>query len=251
MPTATFPYGYAKDVDGVQGMGTMLTFLQLMTKATFRNLHPEFRRRVFRMMQCAAADGVPLGVGTGWRVQPSNPDGSPKPGFAKPGNSNHESFPAGSGDPNAVAADMVPNISWDWMERNVARFGLRTFKDVNKEPWHIQPAEIPASRNWRTTPWHLDEIDLPPSPDDDTPPTKGRITVQEALTGFPTVRPGDSGVWVGVWQAVVNESGAGLKVDRDYGNVSSDVCKFIQASNGLPVTGVVDNATWSVSFPKT
>lgn len=156
----TYPYGYS---GSPQGMGSMLTFEQLAAKATVAKLDPEFRRRVFALMAAAAAAGVPLGVGTGWRIQPKN-----KPGFAAPGNSNHEGFPADGTSGGAVAADMVPNVSWPWMEANVARFGLRTFRNVNSEPWHIQPAEIPTSRNRRTTPWKLAPIALP---DDVAPPT--------------------------------------------------------------------------------
>lgn len=149
-----YPFGYAGNP---QGMGTMLTWGQYLTKQTVWRLHPEFLRRVKALMEAAAAEGVPLGIGGGWRVQP-NP---PPPGFARPGNSNHEGFPVGPDSTGAVAADMVPNVSWPWMEANVARFGLRTFKHVNNEPWHIQPAEIPANRNWRTQPWTLATFPLP------------------------------------------------------------------------------------------
>jgi len=154
----TFPYGY---YGNPQGMGTQLTLAQVLAKQTVVRLHPEFRRRMIALMTAAAEAGVPLGVGTGWRVQPSKPNGDPLPGFARPGNSNHEGFPVGPGSTGAVAADMVPNISWPWMHANVARFGLRTFKYVNNEPWHIQPIEIPASRNWRTQPWDLATFALP------------------------------------------------------------------------------------------
>ena len=54
-------------------------------------------------MQFALTQGVHLGVGTGWRIQP-NP---PPPGFAAPGNSNHEGFPADGVTGGAVAIDTV------------------------------------------------------------------------------------------------------------------------------------------------
>jgi hypothetical protein len=145
---------------------TRLTRSELMARSTVSRLHPEFRRRMLAMMDAAAAVGVDLGVGTGWRVQPPA-----KPGFAQPGNSNHEGFPAGPESTGAVAADMVPAAGWPWMEKNAARFGLRTFRNVNSEPWHIQPAEIPASRNWRTKPWKLDTFPLPAPPAHTPPPT--------------------------------------------------------------------------------
>jgi hypothetical protein len=151
----TYPFGYRPDAMGVQGMGEMLEWEQLVTRATVNRLHPEFLRRVAAMCKAAAGEGVPLGIGTGWRVQPTN-----KKGFAAPGNSNHEGFPVGPESVGAVAADMVPSPSWDWMEANCARFGLRTFRHVNDEPWHCQPAEIPAGRSHRTKPWTLAPFDL-------------------------------------------------------------------------------------------
>jgi hypothetical protein len=144
----TFPYGYERPPDGgQQGMGTMLTWDQMMLKATVRNLHPEVRRRFKALIEFAATQGVPLGVGTAWRVQP-NP---PPPGFAQPGNSWHESCPVSPLSPTAVAIDTVPTSSWDWMERNCAAYGFRTFRNVNNEPWHIQPTEIPTGRKFATT----------------------------------------------------------------------------------------------------
>lgn len=152
-----YPYGYTPDAHGVQGMGTMLTRAECEAKQTVHKLHPEFWRRTIALMEFAYQAGVPLGVGTGWRVQP-NP---PPPGFAPPGNSNHEGFPADGSSGGAVAIDTVPDRSWAWMETRCAQFGLRTFRDVNDEPWHIQPIEIPAGRNWRTEPWQLEPWPLP------------------------------------------------------------------------------------------
>jgi len=139
----TFPYGYS---GSPQGMGTMLTWDQMMTKSTVYNLHPEVRRRLKALIEFAATKGVHLGVGTGWRVQP-NP---PPPGFAKPGNSWHESCPVNPVSPTALAIDTVCDVSWNWMETNCAAYGFRTFRNVNNEPWHIQPSEIPASRSYAT-----------------------------------------------------------------------------------------------------
>lgn len=144
----TFPYGYAGTP---QGMGTQFTIAQYEQQTTIRQLNFEFWRRVKALMEYAAANGVPLGVGTGWRIQPSNGG----PGFASPGNSNHEGFPADGHSGGAVAADMVPNTSWNWMQGQLYRFGLKSFANVNGEPWHIQPAEIPNSRNYRREPWVL------------------------------------------------------------------------------------------------
>jgi hypothetical protein len=137
-----YPYGYA---------GAQVTMAQLETKQTVRQANFEFWRRVRGLMEFAAANGVSLGVGTCWRVQPTNGG----PGFASPGNSNHEGFPADGTSGGAVACDMVPTSSWAWMNANEWRFCLRDFANVNSEPWHIQPSDIPASRNYRRAPWVL------------------------------------------------------------------------------------------------
>ena len=236
MATATtrYPYGYGSTTE---------TLAQLMRRNTVNRLHPEFRRRVFAMMEAAADAGVPLGIGTGWRVQP-NP---PPPGFAKPGNSNHESFPAGSNAPNAVAADMVPTPSFDWMERNCHRFGLRTFRHVNNEPWHIQPVEIPAGRNWRKEPWSLPAwpltrepsiggAELPTPP----PPLSKGLTVElpfEELT-VATHRNRRSQYTANV-QALLNLRAGQVVVAEDgyYGPKTEAVVKLVQGEEGLKVDG--------------
>ena len=72
-----------------------------------------------------------------------------------------------------MAIDTVCDVSWDWMEQNLKAYGLRSFRipsttgTRDNEPWHIQPAEIPAGRAWRTQPWKLATFPLPTEP----PPT--------------------------------------------------------------------------------
>ena len=77
----TYPYSYKPDANGVLGMGTRLTRSQLEAQTTVANLDIEFWRRSIAMFEAAAKAGVPLGPGTGWRIQP-NPA---PPGFAHPG----------------------------------------------------------------------------------------------------------------------------------------------------------------------
>ena len=149
-----YPYGYS---------GTMLTWDQMMVKNNVKNLHPELLRRFKALIEYAATQGVPLGVGDGWRVQPD----PPPPGFAQPGNSWHESCPVSPTTPSALAIDTVLDSSWAWMENNVAAFGLRSFRDVNDEPWHIQPVEIPKSRSYATVLPPLEHWALPGETGDD------------------------------------------------------------------------------------
>jgi len=89
------------------------------------------------------------------------------------------------------------------MEANAKRFGLRTFKYVNNEPWHIQPIEIPASRNWRTQPWDLVRFPLPgdvvapPPPPPPPPPQEDELKLTRvqcldadaAFFGWATAHP--------------------------------------------------------------
>lgn len=146
--TNRYPYGYGN---------VTLTWEQMTTKSTVNNLHPEFQRRFKALIEFAATKSVPLGVGTGWRVQP-NP---PPPGFAKPGNSWHESCPTSPYSSTALAIDTVPKGSWDWMEKNIKTYGMITFRYVNNEPWHIQPYEVPKSRKFAKTLPPLEHFLLP------------------------------------------------------------------------------------------
>lgn len=171
----TFPYGYGS---------ARLTWAQLEQQRTVARLHPEVRKRARALFEHLASLGVPLGVGTGWRVQPSG-----RPGFASPGNSYHESFPSGSSNANALAIDTVPATSWDAMELHLDRFGLRSFRHVNHEPWHIQPVEVPTSRRWATScpplnTWHgAGGVAGPPTPATPSVPSA-------------TLRQGDEGLRV-------------------------------------------------------
>lgn len=169
---------------------TMLTWSQMDQKSTWIRLHPEMRRRFKALVEHLATRGVVLGVGTGWRVQPAN-----KPGFASPGNSWHEGVPVES-KANALAIDTVPASSWDAMEAELARFGLRSFRHVNNEPWHIQLIEIPAGRKYATTlppikTWNLPQIGT--GGGEPTTPTPPTTTTNYDPAPQPTLKEGSSG----------------------------------------------------------
>lgn len=59
------------------------------------------------------------------------------PAAAPPGMSMHQI---------GLAADLEPASEYEWIKQNASRFGLRSFFDVNNEPWHVQPSELPAGR---------------------------------------------------------------------------------------------------------
>jgi hypothetical protein len=240
-----YPYGYASPPGGgPQGMGTMLTWEEMLTKKSVYNLHFEVKRRFHALIETAAKVGVPLGVGTGWRVQP-NP---PPPGFAKPGNSWHESCPVSPQSATALAIDTVPNVSWPWMEEHCGSFGFRTFKYVGNEPWHVQPTEISASRKYATTmpelyTWTLPGDDLPTEPPPS--PTPGPSGVF-AVDGYrKTVQQGSGGRMAKMCQQQINLiSGAGIAEDGNFGSQSVGALKNLQAVLGVPADGQCGPKTW-------
>lgn len=221
----TYPYGYA---------GAMMSQSQLESMTTVKKLHPEFWRRAMALFSAAAQAGVPLGLGCGWRIQPAN-----KPGFASPGNSNHEGFPADGVSGLAVAIDTVPTSSWDWMEGNLAKYGLRSFRNVNNEPWHIQPSDIPASRSYRTTPWNLPRFNLPADPTRKFPENVPK----------PVLQKGDSGLGV---RRLINilmffkwypQEFANDKNDGRYGSRTVIGVKNMQKKLQVKVNGIYDVRT--------
>jgi hypothetical protein len=255
-----YPYGYKADGAGVQGMGTLLTMEQYPTKTTVAKLNPEFWRRFSALMTYALSNGVYLGVGTGWRVQPV------RPGFAAPGNSNHEGFPADGVSGGAVAIDTVCAPSWPWMEKNLARFGLRSFVQPtttgykgNSEPWHIQPIEIPASRAWRTQPWKLATFALP---DTTQPPTTTHPPeVLATPSGSPSFRQGAtdastkmSGAPDGrvTWLQTIlrDEYVPAIVPDGQFGSKTDAALRTMQGALKVTVDGIYGNQTASARYAK-
>jgi hypothetical protein len=220
-------------------MGTMLTWDQMMTKETVYRLHPEVQRRFHALIEFAASNGVALGVGTGWRVQP-NP---PPPGFASPGNSWHESCPVSPKSNTALAIDTVCDISWNWMEGNAANYGLRTFRYVGNEPWHVQPYEIPTSRSFATVLPPLQNFPLPGGvPPIPTPEPSGIITVQSYRL---EVVQGSDGKMAKLCQQQINLlSGQGIVEDGEFGPQSVAALKNVQTSLGVTADGQCGPKTW-------
>jgi len=253
MSDATFPYGYSRPPEGgPQGMGTMLTWEQMLTKKTVHLLHPEVQRRLQHLIFTAYSLGIPLGVGGGWRVQPVTPTS----GFASPGNSWHESCPVSPESATALAIDMVPNVSWNWMEEHCGKFGFRTFRNVNKEPWHIQPTEISASRRYATVlpnlyTWDLPTWELPGEPEP-TPPPVEPTPIPPTPTGVFTVngyrkdvKQGSQGKMAKMCQQQINLlSGQGVVEDGNFGSQSVGALKNVQAVLGQTADGWCGAKTW-------
>ena len=251
--TNLYPYGYGS---------VRLSWDQMMTKSTVYNLHPELRRRFHALIDYAHSRTVSLGVGTGWRVQP-NP---PPPGFASPGNSWHESCPVSPTSQTALAIDTVPTASWPWMENNCKAYGLRTFKYVNNEPWHIQLVETPTSRKYaRTLPPINTNFVLPttpgqPSQPGPTPPTQpvGKFTLQLQKT---TLDPSNQAALRGNGDVfLIQYVAAGLfrqtnspnfdcgKPDGDYGPRTQTAVREIQKLNQLTQDAICGPQTWGAAL---
>lgn len=153
----TFPFGYSTPP-------ARLTLAEMNTRPTWTRLDAEFRDRLSAMFVDAASKGVSLGLGGGWRssaIQRATflerhvqvPSGGccsymgqrwalkPNAHAAPPGASYHEETQR---DGDALAADLIGDLFW--MNANCWRFRLVHFGGVNKEPWHVQPVEIPTGR---------------------------------------------------------------------------------------------------------
>lgn len=149
--------------------GARLTLAQMEKSDTWGRVDPVLRQRVVRMIDACPHD---LGIGGGWRstseqeamfrsryvAHNAKPSGvkavewngkwwTKKPGVADaapPGRSFHEES---TPDGYALAVDLLntqPAIGW--VVLHAAEFGLVHFADVNSEPWHVQPIEIPTAR---------------------------------------------------------------------------------------------------------
>ena len=172
---------------------------------------------------------------------------------APPGRSMHEL---------GLAADLAGDFTW--LGNNVGRFGLVTFADVNDEPWHVQPVELPKGRRqyeqqgskWGAYPDY--DKGSAASPDDVTrarpdAPATGSATVSDAAT--PTLspalvaRPGDTGPAARVLMEALIARGlrpdAPTSRDGEYGADDGELVLQFQRDHGLADDGEVGPQTWS------
>jgi peptidoglycan hydrolase-like protein with peptidoglycan-binding domain len=148
-----------------------------------------------------------------------------------------------------LAADMTGDMSW--LRENVAGFNLQTFEDVNDEPWHVQPTELPRGRSsyetqptWGLPPW-ADAGDLTATNATDSPSV---LTSSTPLTPALYARPGDSGPAVAVLIEALIAHGllADASASRNgiYGPEATRLVEEFQRSRGLTVDGMVGAQTW-------
>ena len=236
-----YPYGYGNPP-------TLLPERELDKRSNWKNLHPEFRRRLVAMFDAAAKAGRPVGIGGGWRSSQHQENtfyarhervrfggccryaGSRwklRKGMAHaapPGLSYHESVPELGGF--AVAADLIGDL--DFANYVASAYGLVHFAPPHplREKWHFQPQELPTGRSRyrgeQLTVWKL--------------PDSRRI-----------LKRGDTGNDVLDAQRVMNEkAGQPIKVDGIFGAKTEQAVINVQRFFGLQLSAQVDPPTWAV-----
>jgi peptidoglycan hydrolase-like protein with peptidoglycan-binding domain len=244
------------------------TIGNIVSSRTFQGMHPRMQELVRGLIE--ASDGR-VGLGQGLRDPKQQlqmflsrhvPDPNGKytydakrwsrlPGMAAaapPGSSMHEI---------GLAADMTGDMGW--VRDNVARFNLQTFEDVNNEPWHVQPRDLPRGRSsyekqptWGLPPWN-GSGDTAMTSAVDTAMTSAvdstlAITSSTPLTPALSARPGDTGPAVAVLLEALIANGllADSSVSRNgiYGPEPTRLVEEFQRSRGLTVDGIVGPQTW-------
>jgi len=234
--------------------GKRVSMQQVEARQTFQLLHPTMQQRVKDLM--LASEGK-VGLGEGFRsmdVQKAlflsryvpDPNGStffdgqrwrkkdPKLATAAPpGRSMHEL---------GLACDLTGDMKF--IAQQGATFSLKNFANVNKEPWHVQPIELPNSRQEYEkmgAPWakKLEVITAQPQP-------KAAGTAQVVTP--PEVVPGESSDVVKQLQDVLIRlnliKDSPSNHDGVYGAATQKIVKAFQSSNGLAADGKVGPKTW-------
>jgi hypothetical protein len=216
------------------GYGTRLVDLDTLFKMSHvEKMHPEYARRLRAWI--VSMNGH-IGIGGSWRATGAQPD---KPGFAPEGRSFHQFQMFKSGRVAFCAVDLVArnpgrvHRSPNWTEvpkkgsAEAKRWGLHC--NISSEAWHMQPTEINGWNTWRLL---------------------GR---REPAANYPlpetrrTLRKGDFGGDVTIVQAVFKEkAGQKIAVDGQFGPQTETAVVNVQRFFKLPVTKVVDPATWAV-----
>jgi peptidoglycan hydrolase-like protein with peptidoglycan-binding domain len=246
--------------------------LEVITRSkNFTGMHPTMQERVRALMEDS---GGKVGWGQGVRTPQQqlqlflerhslDPAGtilfngerySRHPGVAAavpPGRSMHEV---------GLAADLAGDFTW--LGNNVGRFGLMTFAEVNKEPWHVQPVELPKGRQqyeqqgskWGAYPSYNAEAKTSkgaaPTPPSSPPAGSGASSAASpTLTPALVARPGDAGPAARLLMEALIARGvhpdAAASRDGNYGTDDKELVLQFQRENGLTVDGEVGPQTWS------
>ncbi len=145
--------------------GTVRTRDELLAWSHWQNMDPEYQRRTLALLDASLIAGRPLGIGSVFRTFEGQRDlflsrhqlvatggccsydgkrYALRPGVAHaapPGRSYHE---ATTPEGRALAIDFTGDLGF--LKANAAAYGLIEFANVNAEPWHGQPKELPTAR---------------------------------------------------------------------------------------------------------
>lgn len=148
--------------------GRSVSEAELVVYQPFVRLSPEMRARVKGLMEFCDSQGHPIGIGGTWRSSAQQEalfrsryhieDDTNLAGdtfwagqyweknagvaaAAPPGRSYHEPVEP---DGSCLAVDLTGDTLF--ADQHCEKFGLVHFGNVNGEPWHMQPSEIPHAR---------------------------------------------------------------------------------------------------------
>ena len=139
----------------------------------------------------------------------------------------------------------------NWLIANVEKFGW-SWEVVPSEPWHIRYVagdNVPQAVK--------DYVARNPKPGSPFGSVADQKAVAEAKTAAPdanataaaakrVVKQGSKGPLVKEAQTLLVKHGVNCKIDGDFGPKTSQMVRDFQTKKGIPVTGEVDQATWSV-----
>lgn len=179
--TLRVPFGYGTETITLGGLQTWL----------LRHHHPEYVRRLLGWLD---HKGGPVGVGSGWRADGTQPD---KPGFAPEGRSFHQNQRYSDGFIGAAAVDLViknpgggvhSTIPWNQVPRQgsaEAKFwGVHC--NIDSEAWHMQPIEIDGWQSWINagSPAPVANYNVAPPPNPTPiPPQTGTLLLYKVVSG--------------------------------------------------------------------
>jgi hypothetical protein len=244
--TVTYRTGYGT---------TRRTLTELKAWFQFAKILPEVQRRLIAVMDLSHRYGRDVGIGGGFRSSDSQlalfldrhyqvASGgccgyngrryALKSGMAHaapPGLSYHEETINGLG----LAVDLV---GWEdgWVEQQLAAHGLRSFSNLSgsaREPWHVQPVEVPTSRASYDSTVHIVTVwPLPAS------------TAPDPVIPTPTLKVGSTGGEVyELQQHLTFWRWYGSAIDGSFGPVTADAVKRMQATVKVGADGVYGPVT--------
>jgi Putative peptidoglycan binding domain/D-alanyl-D-alanine carboxypeptidase len=225
------------------------TMPQIVALDTFKLMHPTMQQRIKDLL---TAGGGRVGFGDGWRSKDlqrqiflaryaQDPNGATFWNgkrwrhvsghvLAPPGRSMHEI---------GLASDLTGDL--DWVVKNCSAFGLKHFRDVNDEPHHVQPVELPNGR------LDYERAGAPWAKKDDVPFVARPVGTTKTP---PEVVPGAVGPHVEQLQAVMIRLGLirDTPGNRDgrYLAATQKVIKGFQLAHGLRDDAKVGPKTWGV-----